>query len=105
MPSLYITEYSKISRGGVGKTAAQAPQEPPIAEQKLSIGATAVLSSTFSTYTRLLRIHADAPCSVLLGGAGVVATANSERLAAGVSEFKGVPDKGVVTNLSVITNS
>ena len=105
MASLYLTEYAQISRGGVGKTAAQAPQEPPIAEQKLAIGATAVLSSTFSTYTRLLRIHADAPCSVLLGGASVVATANSERVAAGVTEFKGVPDKGVVTNLSVITNS
>ena len=52
MASLYITEYAQISRQGVGVSAAQAPQEPPLAEQKLTIGSTAVLSSTFSTYTK-----------------------------------------------------
>jgi hypothetical protein len=105
MASLYVTEYAQISRQGVGVGAAQAPQEPPLAEQKLTIGATAVLSSTFSTYTRLVRLHADAVCSVVFGGASVTATAANQRVAIGVSEYHGIPDKGVVTNLSVITNS
>ena len=105
MSSLYVTEYAHISPQGIARGAAQAPQEIPIAEQKLTIGATAVLSSTFSTYTRLVRLHADAVCSVVFGGASAVATANNQRLAAGVSEYHGIPDKGVVTNLSVITNS
>ena len=105
MASLYLTEYSSISHGGVGKTAMQVPQEPPINEQKLSIGATAVLSSTFSTYTRLVRLHSDAVCSVAFGNASVVATAANQRVAIGVSEYVGIPDKGTITNLSVITNS
>jgi len=106
VPSLYITEYSGIAPQGIARGSAQASREQPIAEQKLSIGATAVLSSTFNVNTRLVRLHADSgACSVLFGGAGVVATAASQRLASGVSEFKGIPDKQVVTNLSVITNS
>jgi hypothetical protein len=51
-----------------------------------------------------VRLHADAVCSVVFGGASAVATASNQRLAAGVSEYHGIPDKGVVTNLSVITN-
>jgi hypothetical protein len=104
MSSLYITEYGQISRQGVGVGSAQAPQELPIAEQKLTIGSTAVLSSSFSTYTRLVRLQADAICSVKFGGNSVTVDATSQRLAAGVSEYHAIPDKGVVTKVAVITN-
>lgn len=106
MSTLYITEYSQISPQGAARGSAQAPQEQPIVEQTVSFSGPAVLSSAFNAKTRLVRLHADHTCSVLFGGAGVVATTGSQRLVAGVTEFHGLADGGSgVTNLSVITNS
>jgi hypothetical protein len=102
---LYISEYSHISKQGVGVGAGQVPQEPPLAEQKITLAASSTLSATFNVNTRLIRLHADAICSVELGGASVVATTGSQRLAAGVTEYKAIPDKQVISNLAVITNT
>ena len=105
MSSLYITEYSQISRQGVGVGSAQAPQETVLAEQKLTIGGGSTASAAFNANTRLVRLQSDAVCSVLFGSSSVVATANSQRLAAGVSEYHGIPPYQVVSKVAVITNS
>ena len=103
--NLYISEYASISPQGINRGQAQVPQEKPLAEQKIAFGATSTLSSTFNVNTRLVRLHADGICSVLFGGPSVVATANSQRLIAGVTEYHGIPDKQVVTNLACINNT
>jgi hypothetical protein len=103
--SLYITEYAQISPQGAARGSAQVGQEQPLAEQKISIAASSTASASFSPYTRLVRLHADAVCSILFGSSAVTATASSQRLNAGVTEYHGIPDKQVVTKVACITNS
>lgn len=106
MASLYITEYGGISLGANG---AQAPEEPPLAEQKLTIGASSVASAAFNAGTQLVCLHADAICSVKFGTAADVAlginptaTAASRRLNADTDRYFGV-NGGM--KVAVITNS
>lgn len=100
MATVYVTEFPSASSGN----GMPVPACPPIAKQIVAI-TTATLSAAFSPNTRLIRVHADAICSVEVGGqvtgAATVTTA-SQRMAAGQTEYFGVTpgDK-----LSVITNS
>lgn len=96
MATLYITEYTAILDDRV-----QIPIEPPVVNQTVAIGASHAESAAFSASTRVIRIHSDAICSVLIGAAPV-ATTTDGRFAANQTEFRGV-QPGMV--LSVITNT
>lgn len=101
MAVLFITEYAGLMPspgGGLG----QVPMEPPLAEQTVAIGVEAK-SAAFNSKTRVVRLHTDAICSVLLGTAPT-ATTGSGRMAANQSEFRGVP-LGQAFKVSAITNT
>lgn len=99
MAVLYIAEYTHfpVRQGNV----VQAPNDPPVAEQTVAIGAGSVQSAAFNAKTRVLRIHTDAICSILIGP-DPTATAAKARLAANQTEYRVVQpgDK-----LAVITNT
>lgn len=100
MAVLYIAEYPAfpVRQGSV----IQAPSDPPIAEQTVAIGgSSAQATNAFNAKTRVIRIHTDAICSILIG-ANPTATATKARLAAGQTEYRVVQpgDK-----IAVITNT
>lgn len=101
MATLYITEYAYM--GQVPNSAAQIPQEPPIAEQTVAIGVSSAASSNFNSKTRFIRVHTDAICSVSVA-IGPTATAAKGRMAANQTEYRGVPEGGQYA-IAVITNS
>jgi hypothetical protein len=103
MPSLYIAEYEQISNTTVGNVLA--PAAPPYAEQKLAVGAGAILSAALNVRCRFVRLHSDVICSVAFSRDPAVdptATTSSQRLAANQTEYFGtVPG----TKISVIANT
>lgn len=101
MTTLYITEYAFL--GQVPNNAAQMPQEPPIAEQTVAIGASSAASSAFNAKTRFVRLHTDAICSVKVGVSPTAAATNG-RMAANQTEYRAVPEGGQYS-VAVITNS
>lgn len=98
MASLYITEYAQI-----GPSGAQAPLEPPLAEQKLTIGSE-VDSAALNPNTRLVRLHCDAICSILFGTAPTAAV-TKQRMAADQTEYKCVEAGAGTLLISVIANT
>lgn len=82
---MYITEYSNTGKDSGGRWTA-APQEPPIAEQTVVIGAGSLQSSPFNVKTALVRLHTDAICSKVIGS-NPTATAANARMAAGTTEY------------------
>ena len=84
MADLYIAEYRTLGTSSRGTP--QTPPNPPVAEQKLAIGAGSVQSSAFSDGTVLVRLHCDAVCSVAFGS-NPTATSSNMRLAANQTEF------------------
>lgn len=101
MAVAYITEYAGLMPSPVGGQG-QVPQEPPLAEQTVAIGAEAK-SAVFNAKTRLIRVHVDAICSTLVGTAPT-ATTSSARMAASQTEYRGVPTTGTY-KISVISNT
>jgi len=97
---LFITEYADLSETVRG--AAQAPKDPPLAEQVVTIGGVSTQSSAFNAATRFILIACDSICSVYVGGTNPTATTSSHRMAADQAEYRGVigGDK-----LAVISNS
>lgn len=93
MASLYVTEYSAIAsvntNFGGRDSPGQAPQDPPNAEQLVNIAASSTQSSAFTSTTSLIRVHADAICSIAIG-ANPTATTSKKRLAANQTEYFGV---------------
>lgn len=102
MAVAYITEYAGLMFPAAPGAAGQVPQEPPLAEQTVAIGAEAK-SSAFNAQTRLVRVHVDAICSISFGTAPT-ATTSMQRLAANQTQFHGVP-KGASYKVSVISNT
>lgn len=113
MAILYITEYAKLGESSVG--GAQVPEEPPVAEQTVVIGAGSLQSAVFNPKTRILRIHPDVICSIAIGinpaasntNTGATATGN-QRMSAGVTEFKALNLQGnppPAYRIAVITNT
>ena len=101
MAKLYIAEYATISC--LPTHTGQVPFEPPIIEQVLDFTGGAVTSQPFQQYTRLLRLHCDAICSLIIGPSPQIATTMNGRWAANQTEFRGVPEgRGFV--VSVIVN-
>ena len=103
MAALYISEYPDLP-GAYATYTPQVVRDPPIVEQlPLLIGATATVSSAFNARTRIVRLHCDVVCSILIGPAGsTFATANNARMAANQTEYRMIVPGYVV---SVITNS
>jgi len=94
--NLYISEYTQ-NQIDLPVVAA----EPATANQKVDFTAGATQSSAFRNDTRLVRIHAEAICSILFGTNPTASAANA-RLVAGQTEyFKVFPGHKV----SVITNT
>jgi len=81
MATVFISEYP----GGL-PMGSQAPPEPPLAEQTVPIGGTSAQSQAFGGGTKLIRLHVDAPCSILIGEDPTARTSN-KRLAANQTEF------------------
>lgn len=97
MASLYISEFERPRNQWV-----QNANAPPIAEQKLAIGA-AVTSSAFQATTRQIRVHCDAICSIAFGPtSSVTATTSNMRLAANQTEYFSVNNNSFI---SVISNT
>lgn len=100
MAVAYIAEYQTAAWTTAG--GLPTPQEPPLAEQTVAIGAAAP-SAVFNPQTRFVRVHVDAVCSIKFGAAGTVAATTNKRMAAGTTEYFGV--LGGVHIISVITNT
>ena len=105
MAKLYITEYHDLPQA-FSNSAPQLVREPPLLDQTpVTIAATAAQSAPFNASTRVIRLHTDVVCSVLIGPpASTTATANNQRLAANQTEYKMVVD-GAGHCVSVITNT
>ena len=86
MAELIITEYSKLARDADGNVIA-AGEEPSVAVQNRTIGASPVSFSQFNAGTRFVRLHSEAACHVNFAGA---AADNMTKLGAGQTEFFGV---------------
>jgi hypothetical protein len=103
MAKLYIAEYGTIV--GLPATAnGQVPLEPPIIEQVLDFTGGRVMSNPFQQYTRMLRLHCDAICSLIVGPNPQAATTSNGRWAANQTEYRGVPE-GMGFVVSVIGNT
>jgi hypothetical protein len=104
LATLYVTEYSRTAsvntNFGGRDSPAQAPQDPPNAEQLVNIAASPTLSAIFTSTTSLIRVHSDAICSIAIGP-NPTATTSQKRLAANQTEYFGVSPG---TYISVIAN-
>jgi hypothetical protein len=82
--TLFVTEFAGPPSVSVYYQAANAPA---LVEQTVAIGGASVQSAVFGSSTKLVRVHADVACSVVVGGTNPTATATSMRLAAGQTEY------------------
>jgi len=80
----------------------QAAITPEVTHQTVAITGSSVQSNAFNSATRLIRVHADAICSIQIGSTNPTATTTSARFVAGQTEYFLVNpgDK-----LAVITNT
>jgi len=103
MAFLYITEYPDLP-GAYATYTPQVVRDPPIVDQApVAIAVGAASSSAFNARTRIVRLHCDVVCSILIGPQGsTVATAANARMAANQTEYRMVIPGYVV---SVITNT
>jgi hypothetical protein len=99
MATLYVAEFPRAD--SEVRSHAQVAPCPPIKEDTVAIGVSSAQSEVFSEETRLIRVHADAICSIAFG-ANPTATSANMRLAAGQTEYFAV-DPGA--RLAVISNS
>lgn len=95
MAVLYVTEY-QVPYGGY--PVARAPAQ---VDQTVAIGVSSLKSAAFSVGTLLIRVHADAICSISIG-TNPTATATTARMAANQTEYFGVAPG---QQIAVITNS
>lgn len=110
MASLYITEFTGTAYVVADSTTAgesflvnaQVSEEPPLAEQKLTISGSSTASAALNRKTYLVRVHTDAICSIAVGKTTPTATTSSRRLAANQTEYFGVRPGYFI---SVITNT
>lgn len=101
MAMVYITEYAEISNLPVGRVG-QMPRDPPVTEQTVAISVSSVQSAAFNSATKLIRIHTDAVCSIVIGSNPIATSANA-RFATNQTEYRDVSAGGL--KLAVITNS
>jgi hypothetical protein len=102
MATLYLTEFVAQARDGAGYVT-PAAEQPALAEQTVAIGASSVQSAAINGKTRLLRVHADAICSIQVG-ANPTAAVTTMRFGAGKTEYFGVPENAGY-KVAVIANT
>lgn len=91
MPTLYISEYSSVAT--LPNATGQVPQAPALARQKVAIGVSNQVSTNFQRGTRMVRLHTDAICQVVID-IDPDATTIGDRMVVGQTEFHGVPEGG-----------
>jgi hypothetical protein len=84
MSVLYVSEFANMA--SIGTRHLDVAPMPPIAEQTVSIGVSSTQSSPFSSRTRVIRVCADAECSIKIGDNPTALTA-SMRIPANVPEY------------------
>lgn len=102
MATLYITELNYIGKDANGANV-QAAAVPPVAEQVVAIAGASAQSAALNVSTNMVRLMADAACSVKFGS-NPTATATSMRLAADAGEYFSIP-AGQSFKVAVISNS
>lgn len=103
MAILDVTEYAQASARQTAGNAPQIPQEPPLVEQQLAIGASSVQSAAFNASTTAIRLHCDVPCRLVFG-LNPTASGTNQRFAANQTEYKSVP-KGQSFKVAVIAST
>lgn len=101
MARLYVTEYEHMIELAGGRLPVG--KEPAVASQAFTFTGTAAASAAFQSRTKFIRVHTDAICSIVFGTAPV-ATGDSMRLAAGQTEYFGIPGEASY-KVSAITNT
>lgn len=102
MALLYLTEFIGTGRyGGASIQSADTGNWVENANSPIVIGNTANQSAPFGTHTTLIRVHADAVCSVVVSSNGTPATIANARWAANQTEYFYVRPGQI---LSVISN-
>lgn len=102
MSTLYVTEYSRLAVEEAGQSVVVG-MEPGLDGVVAISGSSA--SGVFKTSTRFVRVHTDVVCSLVFAAPNApipVATTLNKRLAAGQTEFFGVPPGGA--QFAVISN-
>ena len=102
MAFLYISEYADLGNTRNAQTI-QMAAAPPVAEQTVANAGATTQSAAFNNQTRFVRLHTDTVCSVAFG-ANPTATTASARLAAGSTEYFGVP-QGQAFKVAAILNT
>jgi hypothetical protein len=103
MATLYVSEFVSQGTDPNGKMQSSA-QQPPLQEQTVAIGvSSAQTTNAFTANTTLVRLHADAICSVAVG-ANPTASATKMRMAANQTEYFTVPNNSGF-KAAVITNT
>lgn len=100
MATLYISEYANLGWSN-SSTQPQVVFEPPLAEQTIAISGSSTQSSAFNANTRVIRVHPDVICSVLVG-TNPTALATSKRMPADNIEYFSVTPGA---KIAVITNT
>ena len=93
-----MTEYA--TSGTISGKGLPAAFTPPIANNNVAIGAGAS-SNAFSANTKLIRVHSDAICSIVIGAAPTATTADARMAANQTEYYQVVPGH----KISVITNT
>lgn len=103
MAKLYITEFVTpgVAHGGVVPVGHAAGWREN-ASSPLAITAASTVSVAFATNTSLVRLHADATCSVNIGVVGTTATVSNARMIQNQTEYYAVMPSQAV---AVITNT
>lgn len=108
MAKLYISEYSArgfvrgdAPTGAVQSSSVEVALEPSI-DQVVTFS-TETKSATLNKNTQLIRIHADAKCSIVVG-TSPTATTNSKKMVADQTEYFSVP-RNSGYKVSVISNN
>jgi hypothetical protein len=98
MSSLYVREYADQVLLGRGLSA-PAGMEPGLVDQKLTISGSTVQSAAFNAKTRLIRVHTDVICSIVIGP-NAIATTGGARMAANTTEYFGVNKGDMIAAIS-----
>lgn len=107
MAKVYVTEYARATQDS--RANIPSAEEPPLATQVLDTTAGVIASNFFNKETRMIRVHTDGICSVVVGTAPVATTSNS-RMAANQTEYFGIPRpapdaSASLYKISAITNT
>jgi hypothetical protein len=82
--TLYVTEFPGPPAVSVYY---QAVNTPALANQVVTVSGVSAQSSAFTATTKIIRVHADVACHVVVGGASPTATTNSMKVGANQTEY------------------